>query len=175
MLHHKEVIFCVDENNIPIVPQTKGYAHKQGIWHRTSQVWVFNRKQEILCHLRSALVHVAQNKWDPNFGGHAKAGDSAITTALAELKEESGIIVTEQSLVHIMENKYVPKKEYVSVFGLQWDGDWKDIKFQEEEVTEVKWIRLLDVEKCYLNLDPTWTQVGHELKVISHLRSIKTV
>lgn len=170
MLHSDEVIFCVDKDNSPIDSQTKAYAHKYGIWHRTSQVWVHDVHSRILCHLRSAQVHKAKNKWDPNFGGHAKAGDNAITTARIELKEESGLEVVEESLHHILDYRCDISKEYISVFGLEWNGDIKKIDFQKEEVTKVKWISLEDVEKIYLSEDKTWTQVGYELNAISHLK-----
>ena len=45
-----ELIEICDENNNRLGPQKmKSEAHREGLWHRTSHIWIYNSAKEILC------------------------------------------------------------------------------------------------------------------------------
>ena len=49
-----ELIDIYDENNKPLgIQKMKSEAHRDGLWHRASHVWIYNSKGEILLQLRA--------------------------------------------------------------------------------------------------------------------------
>ncbi len=69
MINKEELIFAVDENNNPIEPISRENAHKNGIWHRISDIWIINKKKQVLVQKRSALKDTNPGKWEAFVGG----------------------------------------------------------------------------------------------------------
>lgn len=144
MINKNEVIFAVDENNQPIEPVERQKVHAEGIWHRTTDIIVVNGKLEILCHKRSMLKDAGPGNWDSAFGGHIAPGVESIRGAMLELKEESGLEASEKDLNFIGVVRHVSEseknKEFRYAYVYHWDGKSEDIKFEKDEISEVKWI-----------------------------------
>ena len=83
--------------------------------------------------------------WDIAVGGHITAGEDDVTSAERELEEELGInheSIKMEKIDRIREklvNNGIVSNEFVSIFIGYADIDIKDIKLQDEEVSEVKW------------------------------------
>ena len=79
------------------------YAHRHGIRHRTSHVWLLRKKQdvEILLQKRSLNKDSYPGCYDISSAGHIPAGSDFETSALRELKEELGVEATKGELHYI--------------------------------------------------------------------------
>ena len=96
-----EFLDIVNENGLPtgrIVERS--IAHLEGIWHRTSHVWLVRRKEEtmqVLLQKRTA-VKSFPGCYDISSSGHIPAGEDFLASALRELKEELGISAKAEEL-----------------------------------------------------------------------------
>jgi isopentenyl-diphosphate Delta-isomerase len=144
MLDHSELLFTVDENNNPIEPIERHEAHKRGVWHRTTDIAVVNSKRQILCHKRSMLKDTGPGLWDACFGGHIGPGIDSLQGAIQELKEESGLSVNTKDLKFLGINQLARNnnKEFRYFYIYEWDGSAKDVDYETDEISEVKWISI---------------------------------
>ena len=128
-------------------------AHQQGILHRTAHVWILRKKEnkiQILLQKRSANKKSHPNCWDISGAGHIKAGESVIDGAIRELKEELGVEAEEKDLQYIATIKSTknPKNmEFAYVYLLRCNKKIEEYTFEDDEVSEVKYVLYKDLEK----------------------------
>lgn len=148
-----ELLDIVDEQGNP-TGQTveRGKAHREGIRHRSSHVWLFRRREgrvEILLQKRSREKDSFPGCYDISSAGHIPAGADYIDSALRELREELGV-EAETSELQYCGKRFIYYKEIfygelfidrqVSNIYILWrDSEAEDFTLQEEEVEEVKW------------------------------------
>lgn len=137
----------------------KDEAHAKGLWHKSVHVWILNSKNEILLQYRCADKKLYPDTWDCSFAGHIGAGESSIDAILREGKEELGIDVDLNNLNYILTNREhlsyedIDSNEFVDIYILRQDVELEDISFQEEEVSDAKYVsieeffNLIDSEK----------------------------
>ena len=89
-----ELLDIVDEHgNITGMVVEREEAHRRGILHRTSHVWIAREKNgqlQILLQKRSEEKDSHPGCYDISSAGHIPAGEDFISSALRELKEELG-------------------------------------------------------------------------------------
>ena len=177
MINKNEVLFTVDENNQPITPAARQKVHTEAIWHRTNDIVVMNSKNEILCSKRSRLKDISPGLWDASFGGHVLAGVDDMTSALDELKEEAGLEPNRSDLdfVSIVRHSEPQKNnnEFRYLYIYRWDGPLNELKLEEDEVDEVKWVPIDDIINNKNNREE-WSPMPYLdelLKKISYERS----
>lgn len=151
-----EYFDVVDSRGMPTgetVERTK--AHREGIMHRTSHVWLLkkdNGKIWVLLQRRSANKDSYPLCYDISSAGHIPAGKEFAESAIRELKEELGVEAREEELIfcgdRIVEAddcfRGVPyhDRQYSRVF-LKWMPAGPDkFTLQEEEVESVMWTEL---------------------------------
>ena len=143
-----EYIDIVDENNNPTGKvKEKQQAHEDGNFHRTAHVWIINDKNELLLQKRSASKKTHPNCWDISGAGHIKAGESVVDGAIRELKEELGVEVEEKDLQYIATIKSTKNMEFQYVYLLNCNKEIEEYIFEDNEVSEVKYIFYKDLEK----------------------------
>ena len=146
-----EYIDIFDENNNPIGEiKEKTKAHDDGNFHRTAHIWIINDENELLLQKRSASKKSHPNCWDISGAGHIRAGESVLEGATRELKEELGVEVEENELQYIATVKSTknPKnKEFGYVYLLKCNKKVNDYIFEDEEVSEVKYVYFEELEK----------------------------
>lgn len=146
-----EYIDIFDENNNPIGEmKEKTQAHKDGNFHRTAHIWIMNDKKELLIQKRSATKKSHPNCWDISGAGHIRTGESVTEGAIRELKEELGIKANESELkfIAIVKSTKNPKnQEFGYVYLLESNNKIKDYVFEDDEVSEVKYVYFEDLEK----------------------------
>ena len=146
----KEIIDEYDIRGEKIGVVDKDVAHKKGLWHRSVHVWLLNDKNEILLQYRCAEKKLYPNTWDCSFAGHINAGESSIQAVQREGKEEIGINVDLDKLIFILTNrecikyKDINSNEFVDIFILKQNFNLDEIKFQEEEVSNAKYVPLTE-------------------------------
>jgi len=148
-----EYLDIVDENGVPtgkIAERTA--AHKQGLRHRTSHVWILREragKVEVLLQKRSQNKDSFPGCYDISSAGHIPAGVDFIPSALRELKEELGCSVSENELIYcgqrrfsydgVFHGKEFHDRQVSNVYALWLDRRPEDFVLQKEELEEVRW------------------------------------
>ncbi len=156
-----EYLDIVDENGEPtgrIVRRT--IAHRDGIRHRTAQVWIVRQSAkgyDILLQKRSEEKESDPGMYDTSSAGHIPAGSEPLESALRELSEELGIEANAEELHYAGIFKLRFEKEYngklyrdnqvTTVFVYEKPVDINDLTLQESEVSEVRWFDLEEVWK----------------------------
>ena len=104
----------------------------------------------MLLQKRSATKKTHPNCWDISGAGHIRAGESVIDGAIRELKEELGIETEEKDLQYIATIKSTknPKNmEFQYVYLLKCNKQIEDYIFEDNEVSEVKYVHFEELEK----------------------------
>lgn len=138
--------------------RTRKDAHALGLWHKAVHIWIINDKNEILLQRRCATKDSYPNKLDISCAGHLSSGDDSVTGALRELKEELNLEVKEKDLKYLvtLKQQCVYKEtfinnEYIDMYLLRTDKDVSDMKFQEEEISEIFYVSFDKFREMYEN------------------------
>lgn len=151
-----EVFDVCDENGLPtgeVVERER--AHREGILHRTTHVWIARRtgeRVEILMQKRSRLKDSFPGMYDTSSAGHIPAGDEPLPSALRELEEELGIRAQPDELLPVgfIRAEYEKSfhgapfhdNEYIFVFLCTAEVEADALRLQESEVEAVAWFDL---------------------------------
>lgn len=171
MINKEELLFVVDENNDPLEPQPRSIAHKTGLWHRTSGVWIINRNKQVLCQKRSLKKDVKPGMWVAFFGGHLSPNEDYRENAAKEAGEELGITINKDKLIpcKIFKSDKPIHKEFQHVFGLILN-DQAQFSFEKDEIEELKWLNIDQVRNILVNKkDPHWVQKFWDKEVLNWL------
>ncbi|MBS1890083.1 MAG: NUDIX domain-containing protein [Actinobacteria bacterium] len=100
-------IFDEKENLIGTAPRPE--VHKNGYFHRATNIFVLNPKGELLIQKRAANKDICPSLWDLSCAEHLKCGETYKDAAIRGLKEELNIDIKESDLVPLCDpilNKY---------------------------------------------------------------------
>ena len=152
----KEILDIVDDNGQPtgeVIDRVT--AHREGILHRTSHVWLVRIKdgrQQVLLQKRSEEKDSYPGCYDISSAGHIPAGVDFVPSALRELKEELGVEVQAEDLVYCGQRKFhfeeifhgerFKDNQVSKVFCLWLDREAEDFAVQKSEIDYVKWFDL---------------------------------
>ena len=144
-----EYLDIVDENNV--LTGEKGerkQIHDKNLWHRHVTSWIMNEKGEILLQKRAATKERNPNKWAKT-GGHVDAGESVEEAIKREVKEEIGIDVDKNQLkvIDIHKSKNPNNKYFAYNFIFIINTKLEEFRLQEEEVAEVKYFSIGELEQ----------------------------
>jgi isopentenyldiphosphate isomerase len=83
-----EYFDIVDENgNNTGQVASREEAHRLGLWHRNSHIWIVNSANEILTQLRAVNLDANPGLFDCSAAGHVSAGDTDLDSAVRETEE----------------------------------------------------------------------------------------
>jgi len=146
----------VDEHDNQIGTEEKLKAHELGLLHRAFSVFLFRKrgdKIELLLQQRAKHKYHCGGLWANTCCSHPREGELVIEAGKRRLKEEVGITVDE--LEHVGSFKYkavfengLTEHEIDNVLIGVFDSD--DIGFNPEEVEQVRWISLEDLEREFV-------------------------
>lgn len=176
MINPHELLYIVDENNNPVKPQPRSVAHKKGLWHRTTGIWVINKKKQILCQKRSLKKDIKPGYWEAFFGGHLAPDEEYLESAVNECNEEMGLTIASDQLIQYKNFKGdKPKhKEFQQVFALVLDKKIQELHFEKEEIDEIAWIDFFVVKKILLDPQVTdWVQKPWDNDILTWLETLK--
>lgn len=155
----KEILDIVDDNGQPtgeIIDRVT--AHREGIPHRTSHVWLVRIKDgrlKVLLQKRSEEKDSYPGCYDISSAGHIPAGVDFVPSALRELKEELGVEVQAEDLAYCGQRKFhfeeifhgerFKDNQVSNVYLLWMDREAEQFQIQKEELSEVSWF---DFEEC---------------------------
>ena len=176
----KEYLDVVDMNGNPTGETVlREKAHREGIWHRTSHVWlarVRNGEYEILLQKRCLDKDSFPGCFDISSAGHIPAGVEYIPSALRELEEELGIKADEKDLICCGDRTIVfddvfhgvpfHDRQYSRVFLMWNDMDEEEFIFQKEEIESLLWMDFDRCKKAVVNEDEGFCIYMEELDMI---------
>ena len=125
----------------------KGQDVPKGHYYITVVIFIQNGKNEFLIQKR---VKKKDGKWATT-GGHPISGETSKQGIITEIKEELGINVIEQNIKLLKTIK--TKDDFVDIYYLREDIDIKKIKIQKEEVENVKWATIDEINELIKNED----------------------
>ena len=163
---------CDSEGNLLGNKELKTEVHKQGLWHRSVHVWIINSKGELLIQKRSPFMDNNPNEWDISAAGHVSAGEDFITSAIRETEEEIGLKLSPEDFKLIGIIKQTSSREgYINneinpIYIVKMELDPEKIVKQEEEVTEVKFIKSKDLQELIEKKDSNFAQHTDEYKLL---------
>ncbi len=141
-----ELIDYYDENGRLLGVIDKAIAHREGLWHKSVHLWIFNSKNQVLLQKRCAQKKFFPGYWDVSVAGHISAGENSIDTSLREAKEEIGLNTNENEIefAFTIKEKFkwkdIQSNEFVDVYILNKDINLSKLKFQKEEVETVQFV-----------------------------------
>jgi isopentenyldiphosphate isomerase len=137
-----EYLDLVDQNNdLTGERKLKSRIHRDGDWHRASQMWICNDSKETLFQLRSPEKDTFPGLWDIT-GGHVASGETYDEAAIRELKEELGLSVTLDELEKLFIHQDEVFREFQQVYLHRYNLPVSTLKLQAEEVSEARFIRI---------------------------------
>lgn len=171
---HIELLKCFSENGNIIKPQTRKIAHKKpySVWHAVTAIWLINDRGEILCTHRSEKNEGNPGKWQTYVGGHVQSHQKEVESAQCEILEEIGLSVSSEELIFIDKVKKGEAKHIQYMFTLLFNKNINTLRFQDEEITEAKWISFKDYQKSKSETPDLWCnnitkdQYGNIIKVL---------
>ena len=157
-----EIFDIVDENGMPTGETVeRKEAHRKGIPHRTSHVWLVRRHDgevQILLQKRCTTKDSYPGCYDISSAGHIPAGADFIPSALRELKEELGLNVKAEELIDCGTRKVSVDDEFYGepfhdrqfsrIFLLWMDKDESEFVIQKEEIDSVQWMNFRECKKA---------------------------
>lgn len=117
----------------------------KGSYYITVIVFIQNNSDEFLIQKR---VKKKDGKWATT-GGHPVSGQTSEQGIVTEINEELGLNVVEKNLKLIKTIK--TEDDFVDIYYLKENIDIKEIKIQKEEVEDVKWMTIGEIEKLIEN------------------------
>jgi len=154
-----EILDIVDDDGYPTgATVEREKAHREGILHRTSHVWILRKKNhriQILLQKRSENKDSYPGCYDISSAGHIPSGVDFKPSALRELKEELGYEAREEDLIDcgirrfhfqaIFHGRLFLDNQVSRIYVLWLDLEPEQFVLQNDEVSEVKWF---DFEEC---------------------------
>ncbi len=179
MIDNQESIFVVDENNNPVFPKPRDVVHREGLWHRSCDIWVINSRGEILCQKRSMKKDVKPGKWESFFGGHLLAGEEYLDSAVKETTEELGIAVDPKELEFFKVYKSdeptwrgQAHRQFKYIFRLKKERDAGDFPYEKDEIDDLRWVFIAEIRKIIVDEKNTdWSLPGYAEEVLDWLQN----
>lgn len=119
----------------------KGQDVPKGRYYITVVVFIQNNKNEFLLQKR---VKKKDGKWATT-GGHPISGETSKQGIITEIKEELGINIVEENVKLFKTIK--TEDDFVDIYYLKEDIDINEIKIQKEEVEDVKWATIDEIQE----------------------------
>ena len=111
-------------------------------------IWVINDKNEILLQQRLATAKKMPNMWGTTAGG-AQKGDSSLTGAMRELKEELGIDARKEEMVFIGSYKRI--NDFVEVWLCKKKIEVNALILEPSEVQDARWFSIDEFKRMIVD------------------------
>lgn len=165
-----------EEGNLTGKKKLRSDVHRDGDWHRAVHIWIINEKGEILLQSRCPTKDSHPNMLDISCAGHLSSGDNSLDGALRELKEELGIEASEDKLQFIKTLKNSSKytstfinNEFDDLYILRTNKKLEEMKFQEEEISEIIYVPYKKFKEMVKNEQPDLLMHNKEFEILFNM------
>ena len=100
-------------------------------------------------------------------GGHPKSGETCIEGIITEAQEELGLDISNQEL--IIFNSGCDGKDCYKMYYTKMDIDINTLNIQKEELTEVRWFSIDELQSMVISKELNQNQVDFFLKCMKFL------
>jgi isopentenyldiphosphate isomerase len=152
-----ELLDVVDIQGNPLnLVKPRYLVHRDGDWHKTVHVWIKNYKGELLLQKRSSEKESFPDLWDISSAGHVQAGQTSISAAIQEVREELGIALEKKDpnyLFTIHGSFKKPEGDFIDneisdVYVVTKNVFHSDLHLQKEEISDARWMSVDDLKKA---------------------------
>ena len=164
-----ELLDVLDEFGNPTgMVETKEEVYRRGLWHRSCHIWIENDNKELLVQKRNPNKKTFPNLWALSVAGHVDSGESSMTAAVRELKEEVNLDVKIDELKYLFTIKRDEKhgdsiiRVFDDVYLLHKNIDVEDTKLQVEELTDIKFVYYQYLENIFKEGDKDYVPYTEE-------------
>lgn len=173
----KEYFDLLDENGNKIgKTKLRTEVHRDGDWHKAVHIWIINNNGDILLQRRCATKDSNPNMLDISSAGHLSAGDDSLDGAIRELKEELNLDVNKEELQFIKTIKRSSKytstfinNEFDDLYILRTNKSIDDMKFQEDEISEIFFVPYKQFKEMVNNRQPDLLRHDEEFEILFSL------
>lgn len=170
----KEYFDVLDENgNKTGKIKLRSEVHRDGDWHKSVHIWILNDKGDVLLQRRCPTKDSNPNMLDISCAGHLTAGDESLGGAIRELKEELNLDIRKEELQFVKtikkSSKYTESfinNEFNDLYILRTDKTIGDMKYQEEEITEIFFISYKKFKEMVINRQPDLLRHEEEFEIL---------
>ncbi len=121
----------------------RGTRLRRGTYHIAVGIWTVNDQNEILLTLRAPEKPDWPNLWE-NTAGSVLAGESSLQGAVRELREETGIHVSEKELYLLGTER--GRNTIGDCYIVRKNVPLADIVFQKGETCAARWVTLTELD-----------------------------
>jgi len=173
----KEYFDILDENgNKTGKIKLRSEVHRDGDWHKAIHIWILNKNGDILLQRRCPTKDSNPNMLDVSSGGHILAGDTSLEGALREVKEELNLDVKAEELQFIKTIKRSVQytetfinNEFDDMYILITDKKISDMKFQEDEISEIFFVPYKKFKEMVKNKQPDLLMHTEEFEILFNM------
>lgn len=135
-----EYLDIYDEEGNYLGYETRDIVHRDGLWHKTVQNWLYTKDGKVLFQIRKD-----NGKFYTTASGHVDKGETIEEAFAREIKEEIGLdcdakdakmieLVTWKMDKVKKDGTVIKDRAKSSFFIVPYDGDFTDFKFDTNEV-----------------------------------------
>ena len=152
-----ELVDIVNENNeLTGQVEERWKAIEKGLWRRTVSCWIMNEKGEILLQKRAPNKRRNPNKWAKT-GGQVDSKETPEEAIFREVKEELGIEIPKEQIKVVNIRKSEKGKRFAYNFLFVVNYKLEDYTLQKEEVSEVRYYTIEELETAKKINDSNYT------------------
>lgn len=129
----------------------RGFNMKEGDYHIVVHVWIVNSHGDFLIQKRQHDKKGWAGMWDCAAAGSAILGDSSMDAAIRETKEEIGLDIKSKELEPLFTVKF--SRGFDDHWLVRKDVNLKDLALQQEEVEDVKWATIDEINQMVEDLE----------------------
>ena len=170
----KEYFDVLDENgNLTGKTKLRSEVHRDGDWHKAVHIWIINNNGDVLLQRRCPTKDSNPNMLDISSAGYLSAGDNSLDGAIRELKEELNLDVSKEDLTFIKTLKRSSKytetfinNEFDDLYILRTDKRIEDMKYQEDEISEIFYVPYKEFKNMVNNHQPDLLRHDDEFDIL---------
>jgi isopentenyldiphosphate isomerase len=147
----------------------KSEAHKKGLYHPTVHIWFYTTDGLVLIQQRAKNKDTFPLHWDVSVAGHCAAGEAVQESAVREVDEEIGVLITPNELqkVGVFKSELRPKtycfdNEFHHTFLCLLKVPLSELTKLNSEVAALKLISVPDLETEVIKFHGTHSFVPHK-------------
>ncbi len=127
-------------NHVGIMERSEAHKKDAGVFHKAVHIWIINSKKQLLIQRRAPWKPTCPNRWDISAAGHVEEGETLLDTCVRETYEEIGLKIPKENFIFVGEIVHTDFWEFTEQFIVMVDVKLSEMSFQDEEVSEVRWI-----------------------------------
>ena len=130
-----------DQGNLTGRNCLKSIAHIEGLNHATVHIWFYTPEGNILLQQRAATKKIYPLLWDVSVAGHVNSGESLLTAAIREVKEEVNVQVSDIKYFSSQSWPF-PAQLMLGYFCKYIKGE---IALNDMELEDARWFNIKDL------------------------------